>query len=58
MCAEPPELWILRVKSSVSALDYYELLEFKDQEAALGSTFFILQVSKITLWLIKKAIAE
>lgn len=57
MCAEPPGLRILRVKSSVLALDYYELLEFKDQGAALGSPLFILQVSKITL-ADKEAISE
>lgn len=57
MCAEPPGLRILQVKSSVLALDYYELLEFKDQGAALGSPLFILQVSKITL-ADKEAISE
>lgn len=45
------------MESSVLALDYYELLEFKDQGAALGSPPFILQVSKITLT-DKEAIAE
>lgn len=58
MCAEPPGLRILGVNSSVLALDYYELLEFKNQGAVLGSTLFILQVSKNHSLADKEAIAE